>query len=69
MSSFGCPHLEAADDRCKLLQTDCVPGRNGCLLSANPRFAFSAEERIRLKKQRDSAEPFDRPPTSPVAGF
>ena len=58
MSSFTCPHFEAAQEGCQLLKTDCVPGRRGCVLRGKSKFAVPAEERIRAlaeAKEKDAA--------------
>ena len=51
MSSFTCQHFDAANDYCVLLKTDCVPGRNGCVLRGKSKFAVPAEERVRLREE------------------
>ncbi len=51
MSSFSCPNYEMRREYCLKLQTDCVPGRQGCVLSKNSVFAIPAEERVRLKEE------------------
>ncbi len=51
MSSFSCPHFEMPREFCMRLQTDCVPGRPGCVLSKHSVFAVPAEERIRQKEE------------------
>lgn len=59
MSSFSCPHFEVEREHCLRLQTDCVPGRPGCVLSKNSVFAVPVEERIRAReeaKRRAQAE-------------
>jgi len=56
MSCFTCRHLELVKDWCLLLQTDCVPGRKGCVLRGKSKFAVPAEERIRrLEEEKKSA--------------
>jgi hypothetical protein len=45
--SFSCPHFKP-DNFCVRLNTDCVPGRRGCVLPASTVFAVPAEERVRL---------------------
>lgn len=52
MSSWSCPHLDEKDEYCRRLKTDCVPGRGGCVLPKNLRFAVSPEERIAKLKAR-----------------
>jgi hypothetical protein len=51
MSSFCCPHFDGAEDHCLRLQTDCVPGRKGCVLPADTDFLIPAEERVRLLEE------------------
>jgi hypothetical protein len=51
MISFSCPHFEMQREYCIKLQTDCVPGRPGCVLSKNSVFAVPVEERIRRKEE------------------
>jgi hypothetical protein len=58
MSSFACPHFDAAQEACQLLKTDCVPGRRGCVLRGKSKFAVPAEERLRAlaeAKEEDAA--------------
>ncbi len=47
MSSFSCPHFNEDGDRCYRLQTECVPGRPGCVLCKNSVFLVPARERIK----------------------
>lgn len=49
--SFSCPHFEPDQDFCHRLNTDCVPGRPGCVLGAGSVFAVPVEERIRAKEE------------------
>jgi hypothetical protein len=51
MCSFSCPNFDMQREYCMKLQTDCVPGRRGCVLRGNSVFAVSAEERIRQKEE------------------
>ncbi|MBM3887902.1 MAG: hypothetical protein FJ388_02125 [Verrucomicrobia bacterium] len=61
MSSFACPHFDAAQEACHLLKTDCVPGRRGCVLRRKSKFAVPAEERIRaLAKAKGKDTPRSR---------
>lgn len=58
--SFSCPHFDPDEDYCRLLKTDCVPGRRGCVLGSKAVFAVPAEERVRLReeeKRRRALEP------------
>lgn len=48
--SFSCPHFDPESDFCRRLDTDCVPGRPGCVLGSNAVFAVPVEERIRAKE-------------------
>ena len=58
MSSWSCPYLDEQNDTCRRLKTDCVPGRRGCVLPGNMRFAVSAEERVkRLAARRRNTGP------------
>lgn len=50
MTSWSCPHLDEKAEYCRRLKTDCVPGRPGCVLPKNLRFAKSPEERIAERK-------------------
>ncbi len=56
MSSFSCPHFDGANDWCRLLKTDCVPGRKGCVLAGKVNFFIPAEERVRLKEEEKRQE-------------
>jgi len=56
MSSFSCPHFDMPREYCVRLQTDCVPGRPGCVLSKNSVFAVPAEDRIREKEEAKRRE-------------
>ena len=58
MCSFSCPHFQMEDDFCTRVQSDCVPGRPGCVLRNNSVFAVPVEQRLRekeLEKQQKSA--------------
>ncbi len=59
MSSFSCPHYNVQDETCELVKADCVPGRPGCVLQHNSKFAVPIEERLRRK----AIEKSERPPT------
>jgi hypothetical protein len=50
MSAFSCPHFDLAQDRCTRLNTDCVPGRKGCVLADTTTFLVPAEERVRARE-------------------
>ena len=56
--SFSCPHINERDEFCRRLNTDCVPGRPGCVLQHNSKFAVPVEERLRMK----ALEKGERPP-------
>ncbi len=51
MSSFSCPHHDDSEDRCYRLQTECVPGRPGCVLCKSSVFLVPARERIEQRAQ------------------
>ncbi len=53
--SFACPHFDLENDFCRRLNTDCVPGRRGCVLGSGAVFAVPAEERVRLKEEEKHA--------------
>jgi hypothetical protein len=53
--SFSCPHFRPNDEHCLRLNTDCVPGRRGCVLPADTVFAVPAAERVRLKEEEKRA--------------
>lgn len=48
--SFSCPHFDPNRDFCLRLNTDCVPGRRGCVLGDKAVFAVPVEERLREKE-------------------
>lgn len=50
MSSFSCPHIDC-NSFCLRLKTDCVPGRNGCVLKNKVAFAVPAEKRIQEREK------------------
>lgn len=43
--TFTCPHFDPERDYCRLLKTDCVPGRRGCVLKGSV-FAVPPEQRL-----------------------
>ena len=53
--SFSCPHFDPNRDFCLRLNTDCVPGRKGCVLEGKTVFAVPVEERLR-EKEREKRE-------------
>ena len=54
--SFSCPHFDPERDYCLRLQTDCVPGRAGCVLVGKAEFAVPVAERLREKEQEKREE-------------
>jgi hypothetical protein len=50
--SFSCPHFDPNRDFCRLLKTDCVPGRRGCVLSGYA-FAVPVEQRLREREEEN----------------
>lgn len=78
--SFSCPHFRPEDEACLRLETDCVPGRPGCVLGSKAVFAVPVEQRIREREdekrrkaaarwmeQADAILKLDQPPVSPPA--
>ncbi len=62
--SFSCPHFDPNRDLCLRLDTDCVPGRRGCVIKGAT-FAVPVEERLRLveeEKRRRALFPGGVPP-------
>ncbi len=49
MSSFSCQYLDKNETYCIRLKTDCVPGRNGCVLKGRFAFAVPADKRVEEK--------------------
>lgn len=49
--SFSCPHFRPNDEHCLRLNTDCVPGRRGCVIGKETVFAVPAEVRVREKEE------------------
>ena len=70
--SFSCPHFRPDDDHCLRLETDCVPGRRGCVLQGRAVFAVPAEERVREREEENrrkvAAKLWGAPPGPPRAG-
>ncbi len=68
--SFSCPHFDPEHERCTRLDTDCVPGRRGCVLGGKAVFAVPVEERLREREEenrrRANAKRWGRP--EPAAG-
>jgi hypothetical protein len=48
--SFSCPHFDINRDHCLRLNTDCVPGRRGCVLDGST-FAVPVEQRLREREE------------------
>lgn len=66
MSSFSCPHYDFEKDRCTRLDTDCVPGRAGCVLRGRATFIVPAEERVREREEAKRRAPgFTESPPKP----
>lgn len=49
--SFSCPYFRPDDEHCLRLNTDCVPGRRGCVIGKDTVFAVPAEVRVRDKEE------------------
>lgn len=58
--SFSCPHFRPNDEHCLRLNTDCVPGRRGCVIGKETVFAVPAEERVRLKEEEKRQKLLDQ---------
>jgi hypothetical protein len=58
--SFSCPHFDPENDFCRLLKTDCVPGRRGCVLGSKAVFAMPAEVRVRMKEEENRQRALER---------
>ncbi len=67
--SFSCPHFEANSECCLRLNTDCVPGRPGCVLGSQAVFAVPVEERLRERdeenRRRAEAQRWGTPKNQP----
>jgi hypothetical protein len=50
--SFSCPHYDPDRDACRLLKTDCVPGRRGCVLKGSV-FAVPVEQRLQERAEEN----------------
>ena len=57
--SFSCPHFRPDDEHCLRLNTDCVPGRPGCVLGSKVVFAVPVEERIREREEEKRRRALD----------
>jgi len=55
--SFACPHFRPDDECCLRLETDCVPGRAGCVLGGKAVFAVPAEQRVREREEEKRLAP------------
>lgn len=51
--SFSCPHFRPDDEACLRLNTDCVPGRPGCVLGSKAVFAVPVEVRLREREEEN----------------
>jgi len=60
VSSFSCPHIDL-NSFCVRLKTDCVPGRNGCILKNKVAFAIPAEKRIQEREKSKSPAVKNKP--------
>lgn len=62
--SFSCPHYDPARDACRLLNTDCVPGRRGCVLKDSV-FAVPVAQRLREREEENRLRSANIIPTWP----
>lgn len=54
MGSFSCPHKRVKETYCLRLETDCVPGRPGCVLPEDTTFETPWQERVeKLEEERN----------------
>lgn len=63
--SFSCPHFDPDRDYCRLLKTDCVPGRRGCVLTGYG-FAVPVEQRLREREEENRRRSANVIPTWPA---
>lgn len=63
MTSFSCPHYDSNRDACDRIGDFCVPGRPGCVLFGNSKFAVPWQQRLEAKR-RDA----ESPPQNPESG-
>lgn len=56
--SFACPHFDPDRDACRLLKTDCVPGRRGCVLKGTV-FAVPVEQRLKERAEENQQRAID----------
>ena len=54
--SFSCPHFAVDRDACLRLKTDCVPGRQGCVLEGSG-FAVPVAQRLREREEENQRRP------------
>lgn len=66
--SFSCPHFDPNRDYCRLLKTDCVPGRRGCVLTGYG-FAVPVEQRLREREEEKRRLSANVIPTWPAPSF
>ncbi len=48
--TFTCRHFDPNSNACRLLKTDCVPGRPGCVLRGAS-FAVPVEQRLKEREE------------------
>lgn len=62
MSSWSCPFFDEKGDWCRRLDAACVPGRGGCVLPRNLRFAVPPSQRGAPPLRRRAED--DPPPSA-----
>lgn len=55
--SFSCPHFDINRDTCTRVHAECVPGRKGCVLQHNSKFAVPIEQRVESKQAGSVPKP------------
>lgn len=50
--SFSCKYFDFNTENCMKLQTDCVPGRPGCVLIGKVKFSENIEEKLKELEAR-----------------
>lgn len=58
--SFSCPHFRLNDEWCLRLNTDCIPGRRGCILPKDTVYAVPPEVRVREKEEEKRRQALEK---------
>ena len=54
--TFHCKNYDIANDSCKRLHGECIPGRRGCVLEGRVALSEELEKRIGELEQRKDRE-------------